>query len=111
MLAGRRLMRTRHIARLPYLIDCTRLAGLLSARWDRPTRTGQGEQLLLRGVSVDFLALLKPHCDLLNTFVRSAYMPSPLLTFHVVVHAFFSARLMARLRPFIHRRQREPGSC
>ena len=70
---GRRLMRTRHISRVPYLVDCARLLALLPDGGGAGPATGVGEGgggRLPRGATGEFLSVLRPHRDLLNAFIR-----------------------------------------
>ncbi len=69
-------MRTRHVSRVPYLVDCARLLALLPEGGARDPAAavasvgaGSGGRLL-RGATREFLRAMRPHGELLNAFLR-----------------------------------------
>ncbi len=65
-------MRTRHVSRVPYLVDCARLLSLLpdGGGGAGPAAGVGGGGQLPRGATRELLAVLRPHRDLLNAFLR-----------------------------------------
>ncbi len=71
-------MRTRHVSRVPYLVDCARLLALLPDGGARDPAAaaasvgagGDGPGRLPRGATREFLRAMRPHRELLNAFLR-----------------------------------------
>ncbi len=65
-------MRTRHVSRVPYLVDCARLLSLLpdGGGGAGPAAGAGGGGQLPRGATRVLLSVLRPHRDLLNAFLR-----------------------------------------